>query len=255
MNYRTLIVDDEPMARKRLKRLLGIVDDLKIIGECSDGPTTVTTIREQKPDLVFLDVQMPGMSGFDVLREVRRECLPVVVFVTAFDEFALRAFEAQALDYVLKPFREERIAQAVARARVHLQGRNSSKFQRDLNGLLEAVSGPRNTSDRLLVKSEGRIVFVKPAEIDWVEAVGDYVKLHLGAESHMLRATMAEMEKRLLANGFARIHRSRLVNLDRVKELRPTFQGESIVLLKNGTRLTASRGCLKGLQERLDRAF
>jgi two-component system, LytTR family, response regulator len=178
--------------------------------------------------------------------------LPVVVFVTAYDEFALRAFEAEALDYVLKPFREERLLQAVARARVHLQGRTSGKFQRDLRGLLEAVSAPRGNSDRLLIKAEGRILFIKPTEIDWVEAVGDYVKLHVAAESHMLRATMADMEKRLTPAGFARIHRSRLVNVDRIKELRPFFQGESIVVLKGGTRLSASRGCLKDLQDRLE---
>jgi two-component system, LytTR family, response regulator len=139
----------------------------------------------------------------------------------------------------------------VVRARIHLQGRDSTTLQRRLNGLLETISGGAITPERLLVKSEGRILFLKPDEIDWVEAVGDYVKLHVAAESHMLRATMGEMEKRLAATGFARIHRSRLVNLDRVKELRPMFQGESIVLLKNGTRLSASRGCLKDLQERL----
>jgi two-component system, LytTR family, response regulator len=252
MSYRTLIVDDEPMARKRLKRFLGAVSDLNIVGECGDGRSALAGIREQKPDLVFLDVQMPEMSGFDVLRALSAGSLPVIVFVTAYDEFALRAFEAQALDYVLKPFREERIQQAVARARVHLQGRDSATFRRSLNELLETVSAARN-SDRLLVKSEGRILFVKPAEIDWIEAVGDYVKLHVAAEAHMLRATMGEMEKRLGVTGFARIHRSRLVNLDRVKELRPMFQGESVVLLKNGTRLNASRGCLKDLQARLDR--
>ncbi len=252
MKYRTLMVDDEPMARKRLHRFVSNIDDLEIIGECSNGPTSVTSIHEQKPDLVFLDVQMPGMSGFEVLQEVRRECLPVVIFVTAYDEFALRAFEAQALDYVLKPFRQERIVQAVDRARVHLQGRNSVRFRQDLSGLFDKISAAGNSLDRFLVKSEGRILFVKPTEIDWVEAVGDYVKLYLAAESHMLRATMADMEKRLTPAGFARIHRSRLVNLDSVKELRPLFQGESIVLLKNGTRLKASRGCLKDLQERLN---
>ena len=252
MSYRTLIVDDEPMARTRLKRFLSAVSDLSLVGECSDGPAAIVAIREQKPDLIFLDVQMPGMGGFDVLREISGTPSPVIVFVTAYDEFALCAFEAQALDYVLKPFREERIQQAVARARVHLQGRDSATFQRSLSELLETVSSAANTCNRLLVKSEGRVLFVTPAEIDWIEAVGDYVKIHVAAASHMLRATMADMEKKLSATGFVRIHRSRLVNLERVKELRPMFHGESIVLLKNGTRLNASRSCLKDLQERLD---
>jgi two-component system, LytTR family, response regulator len=251
MSYATLIVDDEPMARKRLRRFLSACPELNLIAECGDGSAAVSMIRAHKPELVFLDVQMPGMSGFDVVRELGASS-PVIVFVTAYDEFALRAFEAQALDYVLKPFREERVHQTVVRACVYLQGRDSRALQWRLNGLLDRIAAPELPAhDRLLVKSEGRVVFVKPAEIDWIEAVGDYVKLHVAAESHMLRATMADMEKRLGGVGFARIHRSRLVNLDRVKELRTMFQGESVVFLKNGTRLNASRACLKDLQERL----
>jgi two-component system LytT family response regulator len=248
MQYRTLVVDDEPTARRRLKRFLSTATDLNIVGECADGKAAVAAIREKKPDLVFLDVQMPEMSGFEVLREIKDDPLPVVVFVTAFDEFALRAFEAQALDYVLKPFGERRIQQALERARVHLQGRSGAVLHRRLANLLACSSPSSNFSDRLLVKSEGRVLFLKPTEIDWVEAVGDYLKLHLAAESHMVRATMSEMEKRLDAAGFARIHRSRLVNLDRVKEVRPVFDGESIVVLKNGTRLGASRAGLKDLK-------
>jgi two-component system LytT family response regulator len=252
MQYRTLIVDDEPAARRRLKRFLSAASDLDIVGECGDGRAAVAAIRANKPDLVFLDVQMPEMSGFDVLRALTPDELPVVVFVTAFDEFALRAFEAQALDYVLKPFGERRIHQALERARVHLQGRDGANLQRRLANLL-ATPEARTPSERLLVKSEGRILFLKPAEIDWVEAVGDYLKLHVAGDSHLLRATMGEMETRLGAAGFARIHRSRLVNLDRVKELRPVSEGEAVIVLKNGTRLSASRSGIKDLKGLLGR--
>ena len=251
MKIRTLIVDDEPVARRRLKRLLQDHRDIEILGECGDGTTAVAAIQEQHPDLVFLDVQMPEMNGFEVLQAIRPAQMPVVIFVTAFDEFALKAFEAQVLDYVLKPVGAERLRQAIARASTHLQGRDTLLLHQRLEGVLNDARGQGRISERLLVKTNGRIVFLKPKEVDWIEAVGDYVKLHVGAESHLLRGTLGDFDRRLAPEGFARIHRSRLVNLDRVKEVRPMFQSESVVVLRTGERLPASKTCLKDLQARL----
>jgi two-component system, LytTR family, response regulator len=248
---RALIVDDEPMARRRLKRFLQNASGVSVTDECGDGPTAVTAIRRHQPDIVFLDVQMPGMNGFEVLRALGTERLPVVIFVTAFDQFALQAFEAQAVDYLLKPFGEERVRQALARAKIFLGGNAARKRQGEqIARLVGATTAPLPTSC-LLVKRDDRVLVLRPSEIDWLEADGDYVRLHVGAESHMTRATMAEMERRLRADGFVRIHRSRLVNLNRVKELRPLSRGESVVLLKNGVRLEASYAFLKSMQEQI----
>src|SRR5688572_5988259 len=253
MKYRVLIVDDEPMSRRRLKRFVGGIPNLELVGELGDGRSAVEWVNEHRPDLMFLDIQMPELNGFDTLRQITPASLPVVIFVTAFEEFALKAFEAQALDYVLKPISELRIKQAVERARVYLQGRTDVAFQNRISALLQNIPAPKEKhakNDRLLIKANGKVVFLKPSEIRWIEAVGDYVRIHTETESHFLRGTMREMEERLAGDGFARIHRSRLVNLDQVKELRPDFNGESIVLLKTGERLNGSRGLLRSLEER-----
>jgi two-component system, LytTR family, response regulator len=251
MKYRVLIVDDEPMSRRRLKRFVHGIPDLELAGELGDGRSAVAWVQEHRPDLMFLDIQMPELNGFETLRSIAPESLPVVIFVTAFEEFALRAFEAQALDYVLKPISELRIKQAVDRARVYLQGRDATGFRSSISTLLQNIPAPadRNKNDRLLIKANGKVVFLKPSEIRWIEAVGDYMKIHTGTESHLLRATMREMEQRLASDGFVRIHRSRLVNLEHVKELRPVSNGESIVLLKTGERLNGSRSLLRSLED------
>ena len=246
---RALIVDDEPVARQRLKRLLHKVGDVMVVAECDDGTSAVAAIQEQDLDLVFLDVQMPQMSGFDVVRTVGVERMPALIFVTAFDRFALPAFEAQALDYLLKPFGEERLRKALARAQTFLNG--TAKLSRP-----EPPSRPPNSTSRpksncLLVRDHDRTILVRAPDIDWVEADADYVRLHVGPETHLIRSTLTELEERLAADGFLRIHRSRLVNLDRVKELRRLFQGESVVVLKTGVKLKASQSCLRLLQERL----
>jgi two-component system LytT family response regulator len=251
MKLRVLIVDDEPTARRRLKRFLQKAADVELLAECGDGVDAVAAIRKHQPDVVFLDVQMPEMDGFEVLRAIGVEQMPAVIFVTAFDRYALQAFEAQALDYLLKPFGEERVQQALERARAFLQGRSSTTLQQQLAGLLRATAGRDKVPSRLLVKHNDRVLLLKPREIDWIEADGDYVMLHVGQESHLLRSTLTEMEQRLEPEGFVRIHRSRLVNLDRVKEFRPLFQGESVVVLKDGVRLPASETGMKQLQKRL----
>jgi len=253
MNLRVLIVDDEAMACHRLKRFLQKAPGVEVLPECREGEAAVAMIQRHKPDLVFLDVQMPKMSGFDVLRAVGAERMPAIIFVTAFDHFALQAFEAQALDYLLKPFGEERVHKALERARTFLAGGARNALQAQLAGLLNATAGSRQNAC-LLVRNGGRVLVLRPRDIEWIEADGDYVHLHVGPESHMLRSTLSDLEQRLKPEGFVRIHRSRLVNLDRVKEFRAVFQGESIVVLKSGARLNASQSCLRELQERLGTA-
>jgi two-component system LytT family response regulator len=248
MQLRVLIVDDEPMARHRLRRFLQKAPEVTVVAECDDGACAVAAIQEHVLDVVFLDVQMPKLNGLDVVRTIGAEKMPAVIFVTAFDRFALQAFEAEALDYLLKPFGEERVRKALARVRTFLNGSARGDFQERLAGLLTATGN--NKSNCLFVRDKDRVLVLKPSEIDWVEADGDYVRLHVGQEAHFIRSTMTHMEERLASEGFVRIHRSRLVNLDRIKELRPLFQGESVVVLKNGARLNASHGCLKELQNR-----
>lgn len=254
MRLRALIVDDEPVARHRLKRLLNKHPDVAVIAECEDGQGAVTAIQKNELDVVFLDVQMPAMSGFDVVRAVGPERMPSVIFVTAFDAFALQAFEAQALDYLLKPFGEERVARALNRARTFLEGDSRQRFRKQLSALLS--TSPASSSARcLMVKDKGRMLILRPNEIDWVEADGDYVRLHVGQEGYFIRTTITNMEERLAPTGFVRIHRSRLVNIDRIKEIHPFFQGESVVVLKTGLRLGASQGGLKQLQDRFSNTF
>ena len=250
MKLRTLIVDDEPLARQRLQRLLRAEQDLELLPACADGRTAVAAILERRPDLLFLDVQMPGMTGFEVLAAVGAQHMPVVVFVTAHDRFALQAFDAQALDYLLKPFGGERVQQALARARDFLAGGSRRKLEQQYAGLLRAVPDARE-STCILVKKRERVIVLRPAEIDFVEAYGDYVRLRAGQETHLLRGTLAGMARRLESAGFARIHRSRLVNLERVREFIADRDHDAVVVLRNGTRLEASPAYLKDLQRRL----
>lgn len=245
MTLRTLIVDDEPLARERVRMMLGMHDDVAVIGEVGDGQQAVEAIRDQHPDLVFLDVQMPGLDGFGVLRELEGEDLPHVVFVTAYDQYALKAFDVHALDYVLKPFNAERFGQALQRARAAITTRHEgeSVVDRDhLRSLVASLTAEQREKQRIVVKSSGRVFFVKVDDIDWIEAEGNYVRLHMGAQSHLLRETMKGMESVLDAGQFIRIHRSTIVNADRIRELQPLFHGEYAVILRDGTRLVASRG-------------
>jgi two-component system LytT family response regulator len=248
---RALVVDDELMARKRIKRFLKSEPDILLVGECGNGREAIAAIQSLKPQLLFLDVQMPEVNGFEVLAGVRPEELPVVIFVTAFDEFALRAFEAQALDYLLKPFDQERFQKAVLRARTFLQGSESSVFHQRLLHVVDALIARPKHYGRLPVKTGGRILFIGPEEIDWIEAVGNYVNLHVGQESHLLRARMHEMEEMLDAARFLRIHRSTIVNLERVREFQTLYQGECVVILKNGKRLACSQQSSLTLQKRV----
>jgi len=238
---RTLIVDDEELGRDRIQALLEQQPDVEIIGVCTDGASAVETIERAQPDLVFLDVQMPGMDGFEVIENLDPTRLPAVVFVTAHDGHAIRAFEIHALDFLLKPFDQTRFEKALERARAQLARNKGPAIDSRLVSLLEELREERKYPERLIVKSSGRVFFVRTEEIDWVEASGNYVKIHTKAEAHLLRESMKNMEAKLDPKIFVRIHRSAIVNIDRIKELEPWFHGEYIVIMRDGTRLTASR--------------
>jgi two-component system LytT family response regulator len=241
---RTLVVDDEPIARARMLSLLQNEPDIEIIGECESGQEALSRIELTSPDLVFLDIQMPQMDGLQLSRALG-DRMPAVVFVTAYDEYALRAFEVHALDYVLKPFSAERFKSALTHARQHLS-------KRPAPGVREPAPERR---DRLVIKSSGRIYFVRTHEIDWCEAAGNYVRLHVGAQTHLVRGTMGYIEAQLDPRQFVRVHRSTIVNVDRIQELRSSFNGEYVILLHDKTRLTLSRGYRDGLQAKLGKAL
>jgi two-component system LytT family response regulator len=246
-----LIVDDEPLARQRLQRLLRGEPDLKLLPPCADGQAAVAAILDRRPDLLFLDVQMPGMTGFEVLAAVGARAMPVVIFVTAHDRFALQAFEAAAVDYLLKPFGTERVQKALARARDFLAGGARRRIEKQYDGLLRATAGVRDDTC-VLVRKRERVIVLRADEVDFVEAYGDYVRLRAGADLHVVRGTLGDMERKLAPAGFARIHRSRLVNWQRVREFTADRDHDPVVILKNGMRLDASPAYLKDLQNRLE---
>ena len=253
---RVLIVDDEPLARERIRTLLQEEPGFEVVGEAGDGTTGAESILALQPDLVFLDVQMPGADGFDVIEAVGIDKMPFVVFVTAYDRYALRAFDVHALDYLLKPFDRERFREALARARAQIErNSNSGDIERRLAAIVQDLRPAKARTDRFVVKSGGRIFFVRTAEIDWIEAAGNYVKLHVGNDSHLIRETMNAVETKLSPETFVRIHRCHIVNIEQVRELQPWFNGEYVVFLKNGTRLTLSRGYRERLQERVGRTI
>ncbi len=252
---RTLIVDDEPLARERLQTLLRQEPDIELIGECADGRDAVSTIESKAPDLVFLDIQMPGVDGFGVLQALEHRPLPAVIFVTAYDQYALRAFDVHAVDYLLKPFTARRFQKALSRARAELQREGGqSGLERRLMDMIQDLGGDKRQPKRIVVKSSGRVYFLKVDEIDWIEAEGNYVRLHVGPNSHLLRETMKGMEAALDPDRFIRIHRSTIVNTERIRELQPLFHGEYAVILQDSTRLVASRGPENRLRKMLEAA-
>ena len=252
---KVLVADDEPLARERLSGLLSQEPDIEVVGQARDGEEAVTAIHDDSPDLVFLDVQMPQMSGFDVIEAVGSDKMPLVIFVTAYDQHALKAFQVRALDYLLKPFDRERFTDALQRARRQLERDETGDLGRRLLALVKDLRRDQPRSDRLVVKSGGRLFFLRTDEIDWVEAAGNYVRLHVGPASHLLRETMNAIEGRLDPEKFFRIHRCRIVNMERIQELQPWLNGEYAVLLRTGTRLTLSRGYRDKFQQRLGGAL
>jgi len=233
---RVLIVDDEPPARRNLVMLLQDDADVEIIGECGSGQEAIAATRKLLPDLLFLDVQMPESDGFDVLEMLGSELPPAIVFVTAYDQYALRAFEAGALDYLLKPFENSRFYRALARAKEKIE--------------LARRNAPAKM-DHLVIKSAGQVSFVRISDIDWIEAADYYACLHVGARTHLLRRSLADLEQELESSVFCRVHRSAIVNVDRVRTLKLNSNGEYNVVLENGSQLRLSRRFRKHLQERL----
>jgi two-component system LytT family response regulator len=251
VKIRTLIVDDEPLARQRLRRLLEADPDVAVVGECGDGPQAATDVQDLRPDLVFLDVQMPVLDGFGVLRALGGTTLPAVIFVTAHDRYAVKAFEVHALDYLLKPFDKARFTAALERAKAQIRQGSAAALNERLQELLQSASGRRPGPERLMVKSGGRIYFVRIEDIDWIEAAGNYVRLHVGKEDHLLRESLTALEKTLDPARFVRVHRSTIVNLDRIRELQPAFHGDYVIVLRDGTELALSRSCRDRLEESL----
>jgi two-component system LytT family response regulator len=253
-SIRVLLVDDEPLARDMLREMLQGDSQVEIVGESCNGREALAAIRAEAPDLIFLDVQMPEVGGFEVLAALKEEKAPYVIFVTAYDQYAVRAFEVQALDYLLKPFDQERFDVSWQRAKVQIardrNGGGGGMDQRIL-ALLEELKAGKSYLERLVIKAAGRIYFLETGEIDWIEAEGNYVSVHSGKKSHLLRETISSLEAQLDPKKFVRIHRSSIVRLDFIQELQPWFHGEYRVILHDGTQLTLSRNHRDKLQEAL----
>ena len=246
---RAVIVDDEPAARSGIRLLLERDGNVDVVGEASGGAEAAELISREKPDLAFLDVQMPGCDGFQALARAGLDHVPAVIFVTAYDEHALRAFEVNAVDYLLKPYDDARFAAALQRGKDEVRRRESDTVNTRLHQLLDYLqhapapaAAVENPPDRILIKSSGEIFFLKAEEIDWIEAEGDYMKFHVAGRTHLMRETMARLEARLDPKQFIRIHRSTIVNIDRLRKLSPSFAGEYAVILHDGTKLKLSRG-------------
>jgi two-component system LytT family response regulator len=261
MNLRAIIVDDEELARRGIRALLKRAGDVEIVSECGSGEEAIRAISAAEPELVYLDVQMQGKTGFDVIAALPKNKCPHVIFVTAFDRFAVRAFEIHALDYLLKPVNEERFNASLARARAAVAGARDGTIIRrfwQMATELRASESPNSlpsVPDRIPVKAHGRVMIVNVAEINWVEAEGDYVSVHVGGKSWLLRETIAAAEERLALSGFVRIHRSTLVNIYRVRELLPLSKGEYTVVLLDGTQLKLSRNYRFALERLLGKTL
>jgi two-component system LytT family response regulator len=251
-DIRVLIVDDEPLARAKIRSLLADEPDVQVVGEAANGEDAVSAIEAEKPDLVFLDVQMPEMDGFGVIEAVGADRMPLVIFATAYDEYALQAFDVCALDYVTKPIDRDRFADAVRRAKARLSTPAAPDGGTQLRPLVDHLARQQQRNARLAIKTEGRTIFLRTAEIDWVEAVDNYAKLHVGKETFTVRDTLARLEHRLPAGRFLRVHRSTIVNVDRVREIQPWFQGDWVLILQDGTRLTTGRSYRQRLQAFID---
>ena len=243
---RTLIVDDEPLARRKIREFLKGDGEIQVVGECGNGEQAVEAVRSISPDLLFLDVQMPGMDGFEVLNALRGEQMPFVIFVTAYCQYAVKAFEVRALDYLLKPFHRERFAHATERAKAQMRASATGVMGEDLSlkirELIEELRPQLRYLDRVIIRTAGTVMFLKTEEIDWISAEENYVRLHCGKASYMLREKISAMEAQLDPKVFRRIHRSTIVNIDRVQKLHPFSHGDFQVVLLDGTELMMSRG-------------
>jgi two-component system LytT family response regulator len=247
-----VVVDDEALAREKLRTLLAEHDDVELLAECSNGAEAVEAIARERPDVVFLDVQMPELDGFAVLEALEPDTAPTIVFVTAYDHYAIQAFEVHALDYLLKPFDRERFVRTLDHVRAAL-GHDRHDLGAHLRALLRDVRREDERPARLLVKSGGRVTFVTVSDVDWIQAAGNYVEIHAGNETHLLRETLKNLEARLDPEQFVRVHRSIVVNLDRVKHMDSGIHGEYVITLRDGRQLQSGRGFGERLRERIER--
>jgi two-component system LytT family response regulator len=250
-NIRVLLVDDEPLAREMLREMLQNDQQVVIVGESCNGREALEAICAHAPDVLFLDVQMPELGGFEVLDSLGKGPIPHVIFVTAYDQYAVRAFEVHALDYLLKPFDQERFNVAWQRAKVQIMRDRTSGMDQRIVSLLEELKAEKKYLERLVIKANGRIYFLEANEIDWIEAEGNYVSVHSGKKSHLLRETISSLESQLDPKKFVRIHRSSIVRIDQIQELQPWFHGEYRIILHDGTQLTLSRNHRDKLQDAL----
>jgi len=250
-DVRVVIADDEPLVRRGLRAFVEASPGVSLVGEARNGRDAVDIIRAQRPDVLFLDVQMPELDGFGVLQALAGEPVPVVVFVTAYDEYAIRAFDVHAVDYLLKPFDEDRFRTALARARSRLGERRADTLDQRLEAVLSALRAREQYADRLLVKSEGRVTVVQVEDVDWIEAADNYARVHTARGRYLVREPIKSLERKLDPRHFARVHRSAIVNLARVRELQPMFGGEYVIILSTGTKIALSRGYRDAFRDRL----
>ena len=241
MSIRAVIIDDEPLARKSLLRHLQSHPGIQVIGECGDGRSAVETIRAERPDLIFLDVQMPEIDGFHVIERIEPASMPAIIFVTAYDQYALRAFDSNALDYLLKPFRKERLERALARASERIARNSDPGFAARIVAAMDALAARHDYLERIPVPLKGRITFVRVEDIEWIEGAGNYAQLHEGKRTHEIRETLTSLEGKLNPKQFVRVHRSAIVNVSRIEEIHPWFHGYHLILLQSGHRLRLSR--------------
>ncbi len=256
-SIRTIIADDERLARQKLRVLLGSEPGVQVVAECRDGKQAIVAVQSHKPDLLFLDIRMPDVDGFQALERIPAEAMPIVVFTTAYDQYAIRAFEADALDYLLKPFDQRRLHRTVEKARAELlKSHNQVVTGRVLSDLLaQTKTAPQPVERRMVIKSGGRLVFLDLDDIDWVEAAANYVRLNVGRDSYLLREGIGRVSERLDPSRFARIHRSTIVNIRKIKELQPCDSGEYIAVLRNGKELSCSRGYRLQIQRLIEKTF
>lgn len=250
MPIRTLIVDDEPLARERIRSLLKNELDVEIVGECGDGKSAIRAINRKAPDLVLLDIQLPEMDGFEIIESIPAARLPAIVFVTAYDRFALKAFKVHAIDYLLKPVDTEQLGRALAHLRSRLDS-GTQELRGRLIGLIGELEKRRGNSSRIVFKVDGDLICLRPSEIDWVESAGNYICLHVGGSTHIVRETMNEVEQKLQTHNFVRIHRSSIVNLERIKRLKAVLYGDYVVELRDGSKLAMSRVYRQQVLERI----
>jgi two-component system LytT family response regulator len=249
---RTLIADDEPLARQTIRSLLNSDPQIEVIGEARNGPEALRSIQELQPDLVFLDIRMPAMNGFEVL-QATGAASPAIVFITAYDQYAVDAFRAEALDYLLKPFEDQRFFQVLGRVKAHFELKEWSAVGRRLSGMLTSLEEQRNPLERIVIRSGNRIAVVPAREVDWIESADNYVVLHVGPKTHLIRQTMQELISGLDGSQFLRVHRSAAVNLQRVREVRIESHGEAVALLETGAEVKVSRYRRQALEEALGR--